>query len=179
MVDADRKGDVIQTGTGSPNGENDSDKNENGIAFGHAYSVIGVKELQNGTRLVKVRNPWGKEGFNGKWSDKSDAWTNETRAEVNLVNEDDGVFFIEFKDYLNDFLDTIISFDNSDWSHAAFIKLGDDSQDRPKHTLTVSSDTDQLVWIAGNTWDPRGQSPSCHGDGSHRLEGPNGSTATW
>ena len=69
MSDADKNGDVIQTGTkNAPGGHNDS--NENDIAFGHAYSVIGVATLKNGTRLVKVRNPWGVEGYKGTWSDK-------------------------------------------------------------------------------------------------------------
>ena len=54
----------------------------------------------------------------------------------------------------------MFSYDNSGWSHAAHIKLGDPSA-KPTHKLTVTSETDQRVWISGNTWDWRGQSPSC------------------
>lgn len=71
MSDADKAGDIIQTGTGNSPGTNGHfDSNANGIAYGHAYSVIGVASLEDGTKLVQVRNPWGAEGYKGKWSDK-------------------------------------------------------------------------------------------------------------
>ena len=71
MSAADKAGDVIQCGTSnSPGGGGDSENNANGIAYGHAYSVIGVATLEDGTKLVQVRNPWGQEGYKGKWSDK-------------------------------------------------------------------------------------------------------------
>jgi hypothetical protein len=38
------------------------------LITGHAYSIIGVATY-NGTNLVKIRNPWGSEGWAGPWSD--------------------------------------------------------------------------------------------------------------
>lgn len=54
---------------------------ENGLLAGHAYSVQGFFETQVATtnqthdgkpvRLVYVRNPWGRQEWNGAWSDNS------------------------------------------------------------------------------------------------------------
>lgn len=35
--------------------------------------------------LAKMRNPWGSEGYKGKWSDKDPNWTAAMKAQVNLV----------------------------------------------------------------------------------------------
>ena len=60
-----------------------------GLAGSHAYSLLAVYELiyeNNGWRrriggekgkiekLVKLRNPWGKGEWNGKWSDHDKRW---------------------------------------------------------------------------------------------------------
>ena len=46
-----------------------------GIAGGHAYTTLGVATLRNGERLVKLRNPWGREGWRGDYSDASSLMT--------------------------------------------------------------------------------------------------------
>ena len=48
---------------------------EKGLVQGHAYTVIGVKKLSNGVRLVKCRNPWGEDSWEGDWGWKSKKWT--------------------------------------------------------------------------------------------------------
>ena len=50
----------------------------------HAYSVMDLKVLSNGTRLVKVFNPWARDTFSGKWSDNSNLWTEALKKEANL-----------------------------------------------------------------------------------------------
>ena len=45
-----------------------------GLYSGHAYSVLDAFKLNNGTRLLKIRNPWGSgnpKEWNGPWSDNS------------------------------------------------------------------------------------------------------------
>lgn len=66
---ADKMKDFITAGTESA--ASDQILNEVNLAKNHAYSVLGVKTLSNGTRLIKVRNPWGSERYSGPWSDKS------------------------------------------------------------------------------------------------------------
>ena len=38
--------------------------------------LIDEVELKDGSfeRLVKIRNPWGKKEWNGRWSDGSSKW---------------------------------------------------------------------------------------------------------
>jgi hypothetical protein len=51
-----------------------------GIMTGHAYGIIDVFELpypeQNKERkthrIMRIRNPWGKTEWKGKWSDNSE-----------------------------------------------------------------------------------------------------------
>ena len=50
-----------------------------GIACSHAYTVLGTIELDDGTKLLKIRNPWGSESYTGDWSDESDTWTQSAR----------------------------------------------------------------------------------------------------
>jgi len=53
-------------------------KSQNGLVRGHAYTVVGVKELTvSGTkhRLIKIRNPWGSERYTGEWNDNDTRWT--------------------------------------------------------------------------------------------------------
>ena len=60
--------------------------------------------------MLQIRNPWGKKEWTGAWSDKSDKWTPATKAQVNLVEEDDGTFWISFEDYTTFFYITTICF---------------------------------------------------------------------
>ena len=80
----------------------------NGLVAGHAYTIIGVTTVtlpNNGgyQRLVKARNPWGSEKYTGKWSDKSDLWTDAMRNQAGSVMANDGIFFIPIEEYKIDF----------------------------------------------------------------------------
>ncbi len=76
---------------------------EAGLVDEHCYSLIAATllKLDNGKeeRLIKMRNPYGRKEWTGVWCDKSPLWTPATKAQVNLVDEDDGTFWIAFKDY--------------------------------------------------------------------------------
>lgn len=45
-------------------------KNEHGLVAGHTYTILGVSEvLEAGkpVRLAKLRNPWSTDKYNGPW----------------------------------------------------------------------------------------------------------------
>lgn len=50
-----------------------------GVVGGHAYTMHGVLDLQKDGRsyqkLVKMRNPWGREEYTGPWNDEDSKWT--------------------------------------------------------------------------------------------------------
>lgn len=101
---------------------NDSRDDKTGLSGNHAYSLLAAYEIQGGhggrrlvprgegnsnnTRIVKMRNPWGKGEWTGAWSDDDDArWTQEMRQLLGHMDVDDGVFFMPFEDFLRYFHD--------------------------------------------------------------------------
>ena len=70
-----------------------------GISEGHAYSIMDAREV-NGQRLLKLRNPWGKKEWTGKWSDGSSEWNAEWMALLDHKFGNDGVFWISYDDLL-------------------------------------------------------------------------------
>lgn len=104
-----------------------------GLAANHAYTVLGVASItKNGkeVRLVKVRNPWGDNQYNGPWSEKSGDWTAELKAEVDaklggVGHGDAGVFYMDITTYRLNFDGTDINEDVSGWDLSYFLMLGD------------------------------------------------------
>jgi hypothetical protein len=70
-----------------------------GIQEKHAYSIMEAREI-DGQRLLKLRNPWGRTEWTGRWSDGSEEWTPEWMRRLNHKFGDDGVFWISYKDLL-------------------------------------------------------------------------------
>jgi calpain-15 len=52
----------------------------------------------NEVQLCKIRNPWGKVEWNGDWGDDSDKWTDQLKEELELTQDDDGTFWMDFED---------------------------------------------------------------------------------
>ena len=65
ITQAVANGNMITAGT--PGGD-DTSRSARGIAQGHGYTVLNAVEV-NGNKLVRVRNPWGKENYSGPWND--------------------------------------------------------------------------------------------------------------
>jgi len=87
------------------------DERSTGLISGHAYSVISLHEISHDgetVTLLKLRNPWGKGEWKGDWSDKSPLWTPDLRRKCGSIDEEDGTYFIEFSDYLDNFALTAI-----------------------------------------------------------------------
>ena len=86
--------------------ENDEDKKrlkKKGIESFHTYAITDAFEifLDNGTeeKLLKLRNPQGSYEWVGDWSDESPQWTPALRECLGLKNRDDGVFFMNYRDF--------------------------------------------------------------------------------
>eukprot|EP00397_Hematodinium_sp_SG-2012_P012105 GEMP01012266.1.p1 GENE.GEMP01012266.1~~GEMP01012266.1.p1 ORF type:complete len:771 (+),score=170.02 GEMP01012266.1:125-2437(+) len=84
-------------------------KQRNGLVKGHAYSILGVfqfDEPKGGrSRLVQLRNPWGAHEWSGPWSDSSKEWKAHPKIREILQpsTEDDGVFYMAYKDWSKEF----------------------------------------------------------------------------
>ena len=82
----------------------DRDKNAFGIVFGHAYSLIGAKQVGE-FLLLNVRNPWGSGEWTGPWGDGSPLWAQfpHVQRELNYEARDDGAFWIAVEDFVRNF----------------------------------------------------------------------------
>jgi hypothetical protein len=97
----------------SPGAYGDDSDARQGIALGHAYSVMRaveeVGEDDKKIKLVLIRNPWGLRNsmvmgeWSGAWSDGSKEWTPYWMKKLNHTFGDDGIFWISFDDLCRKF----------------------------------------------------------------------------
>jgi len=76
-----------------------------GLLMMHAYGILAVGDTGS-ARLIKLRNPWGKGEWEGKWADADAAWTPALRKKFNVVDADDGIFYMEDVDFVK-YFDTL------------------------------------------------------------------------
>ena len=115
------------TASTHPHEGGDTVKNEVGIPYAHAYTVLGVQELSNGQRLVKLRNPWGRDSYTGDWSDNSNLWTDTLRSEVGVARDkSDGIIFMPIEDYMNhNFIQTSVNKNVENLIQSYFLVIDD------------------------------------------------------
>ena len=95
-----------------------------GLYFGHAYSLLRVGELEDvpkgkKTKLVQLRNPWGKMEYTGAFSDHSDEREKyddsikkcfpDHGAEKTEMDMADGIFFMTFTDWMKYFTNLFVA----------------------------------------------------------------------
>jgi hypothetical protein len=164
-------------GLNSPASTNgDKDISDSGIVMGHAYAIIDTVSLSNNTiKLVLIKNPWGRTEWKGDWSDSSSLWTTKLRDEAKqMINAnhiifngdtiDDGVFFMEYKDFCNTWatvdivhvLDDITNDGATTTCYNSQVVVGEfkDGLDggqynanNPQYLITVSNDTTEC-WVS-------------------------------
>ena len=112
-----------------------------GIASFHAYSILDVTELTNVVvgkqktldeyfkvsnvekvtkpeqvvRLLKIRNPWGRYEWKGDWSSSSEKWTTSLSSSLGNTIKNDGCFFMEFSDFIQNFQVVDACKSHNDW----------------------------------------------------------------
>ena len=114
-----------------------------GLAGSHAYSLLGVYEIvkingifqrlynhqrnggnfKNIERIVKLRNPWGKGEWKGDWSDRDKRWTKNLKQQFGMKVKDDGIFFMDYKNYLKFFSDTQFCYYHDSYKYSAISLL--------------------------------------------------------
>jgi hypothetical protein len=94
---------------GSVNPENDP--SHIGLRKCHVYSIMKVKQLEDKTRLLQLRNPHATRSGTGDWSGKEihQRWTAENLKEIDSdedqikTNHQQGIFWIQYEDFLKYF----------------------------------------------------------------------------
>ena len=132
----------IMTASSNYNSAGHSSKDDNGIAFSHAYTLLGAYEVDlqtpvtnaDGTtsstqKLIKMRNPWSREGYVSSWSDDDAKWSNVSASEQTRIGKSsslyDGVFFMDIAKFRESFKYSSINYDLSDYHREHFMVLGD------------------------------------------------------
>ena len=144
LVAHDGSNDILQAGTP---GSSDQARNEFGLSNNHAYTVLGVKTMSTGEKLIKMRNPWGVETYSGDFSDASELWTRELIDETGREIDDDGIFYMPLEAYHAQVEQTFISYDTSDWFQGYYLKLNDTTQNKGKWSTCGSSCTRHELFV--------------------------------
>ena len=85
-----------------------------GLIHNHAYTVLDVTD-KVGVRLIKLRNPWGKDEWLGEWGDRSQVWTPRIRELLGQTAKNDGTFWMAFPDFIQYFSCVDICKSHEDW----------------------------------------------------------------
>ena len=108
----------------SSNPGSDSDSSQSGVVQGHAYTLLNACVLNfqgQQIRLIQLRNPWGKGEFHGEWSDDDDRWNYVDPQEKQRIgfnrDTEDGIFFIPFDTFWDEFRKCTIVEINDDASY--------------------------------------------------------------
>uniref|UniRef100_A0A3B3V1M4 Calpain-3 n=1 Tax=Poecilia latipinna TaxID=48699 RepID=A0A3B3V1M4_9TELE len=122
-------------------------RTDQGLVRGHAYSIIGLEEVQqkfskdSRIRLIRLRNPWGFVLWKGPWSAKSDEWSTISTADrENLKKQtvETSEFWMSFDEFKKTF--TKLEMCNL---------TPDGLQDNERMTWTVS--VNEGRWVRGSS----------------------------
>ena len=62
--------------------------------------MLDVRDIDN-LQLMRIRNPWGKGEWNGKFADEEESWDDNKglKEKLNYVFKDDGTFWMKYEDW--------------------------------------------------------------------------------
>lgn len=90
------------------------------MVSGHAYGVIGAVKLTGGAHdgqmMIKTRNPWGTNKYNGPWSENASQWTADYRAQAGgYGTQDIGEIWLPIETWSSDYAYITVNHWRSDW----------------------------------------------------------------
>ena len=102
----DKEGTIMSSAS-----KNNNEVEQRGLIPSHAYTLISAKKWkERNIYLIKLRNPWGEGEWRGKWGDNSPYWTEEYKRYFKFQKKNDGIFWIDINDYIDNFDATYICY---------------------------------------------------------------------
>ncbi|EAR82559.2 calpain family cysteine protease (macronuclear) [Tetrahymena thermophila SB210] len=115
----------------------DGQAKQNGLISNHAYSILETDEI-DGIKILKLKNPWGKTEWNGKWSDQCTlTWTEKLKQRHQLEVANDGIFWMSFCDYFDNFCSLCISYVNVDYFYSSLAFENNQKSEKQVNVYTV------------------------------------------
>jgi len=76
-----------------------------GLEENPAYSILDVCDVEmegDSVRLLRLRNPWGRTSWQGKWSRNDLVWERNTwlKQLFHYDTDQQGFFWMEFTDFI-------------------------------------------------------------------------------
>lgn len=126
------------------------------LITGHAYTMLGAIRLNNGVKLLHMRNPWGNEHYKGPYHDGDSVWTTQLQMEAKMTKKNDGAFFIPVADFKKAFsMFSVLHY--GQWHKDTTMQTGSGS----KLGWKVKSDTDQEFFLEVHVQNYRQLAPGC------------------
>lgn len=177
----DQAHNVMTFGTAGGASAND-ERSASGLVLGHVYTLLGAKELSNGQKLIKCRNPWSKEEYTGAYKDSDPIWDTASTGIPNstlkdevdgFVNANDGVFYMPVDLFKAEVYEMYVTYHTEGWSYAKFLRLNDTGGQAgawdncgascTRHNLKLKNDhsSSQTVYLSAHTWQHRPYPSDC------------------
>lgn len=89
----------------------------------HAFTITdikaGVTKYGHELILICVHNPWGRSRWSGAWGRKSDKWAlmDKSESDTFLCGLQDGEFWVEKEEFLQEFNEVIMAFPVDEMEH--------------------------------------------------------------
>lgn len=134
-----------------------------GLTTGHAYTLVSAVKVRQGGKvhkLVKMRNPWGTEGYKGPWSDKDPRWTKGLLRKLGHKDANDGFFFMPMEGFLKAFTDYEV-LHYKDWKQSSKKVTG---KSKPTYSFTLKNPIAQEVFLTFDGLPPSAIPKGCQKD---------------
>ena len=126
---------MISASTPGAPGSSLSGRTAENLHTNHVYTVLNAHEIQdenaNTVKLLRIRNPFGREYYSGPFNDNDQTnWDQTLKSKVRYVNANDGTFFIDIDTYMKEFIFTQINLDTTDMTQSYFLIKDDNSNNK-------------------------------------------------
>ena len=103
------------------------------------------KQFMKVVKLIKLRNPWGKSEFYGRFKRKDPIWTDELKTHLNYNKNEEGVFYMTYEEFSSWFQTFQICYYHDDYSLSSY-RFKTQPQQRLFFTFNIDEDRSPEIY---------------------------------